>query len=456
MPNGREVREMEIEKAHEITDARIEFVSLVDKAANKRQFLIAKSEGGDAEAGTGEWQSYGKIIKADPETHHVTGVVYEPGTEDTQGDYMTAEEIEKACHWFAKHGEGNDIQHNFRKAEGVAVVESWIAKADCEIEGEPVKKGTWLMTVEIEDADIWQAIEKGDITGFSMGGRGFVAEEDTDPVEEKRGLLTKLAQMLGIEKGEVKDTFNHRSRGELFWEAWNVLEETLCSLGLREGADGLTEDPAEIREALDDFTQIAEQVLTEGDIVKALSGENATNNVAKAKSTGRALSGKDRRKLNNIYSRLGEFIDGLDEDGEAEGGESVTKAEVEEIVEEAIKKAMDGDEAEQAPEATPEAGAEEPAGEGEAAPEATAEEVKPGPGITAETVEKMVEEAMKKAMEGAEPKEEPVTAEQVQELIDSAVSKAVEPILKSKGLPSNLNGQEPAAPEKVHYLHGIL
>ena len=31
-----------IEKAYAITDAKISFVSLVDKAANKKQFLITK------------------------------------------------------------------------------------------------------------------------------------------------------------------------------------------------------------------------------------------------------------------------------------------------------------------------------------------------------------------------------------------------------------------------------
>ena len=37
---------MNIAKAIEITDAKITFVSLVDQAANKRQFLITKSDNG--------------------------------------------------------------------------------------------------------------------------------------------------------------------------------------------------------------------------------------------------------------------------------------------------------------------------------------------------------------------------------------------------------------------------
>ena len=37
-----------LKKAYEITDAKIQFVSLVDKAANKRQFLLKKAEDGQA------------------------------------------------------------------------------------------------------------------------------------------------------------------------------------------------------------------------------------------------------------------------------------------------------------------------------------------------------------------------------------------------------------------------
>ena len=37
-----------VEKAYEITDAKITFVSLVDRAANKRKFLLTKAEDGKA------------------------------------------------------------------------------------------------------------------------------------------------------------------------------------------------------------------------------------------------------------------------------------------------------------------------------------------------------------------------------------------------------------------------
>lgn len=77
-----------IAKSYAISDAKITFVSLVDKAANKHEFLITKAADGQA-----DFQSFGRIIKSDTESHYVTGIVYEPMVEDTDGNYMTEEEI---------------------------------------------------------------------------------------------------------------------------------------------------------------------------------------------------------------------------------------------------------------------------------------------------------------------------------------------------------------------------
>ncbi len=193
-----------IAKAFAITNARISFVSLVDKAANKRKFLLQKAENGAA-----SFQSYGRIVKADAKSHYVTGVVYEPMTEDTDGNYMTEDSIVKAAYWYAKNGNQVDIQHTFEPVDSCCVVESWVAKADFTIDGENIRKGTWLMTVEVNDDDIWQSIEKGDITGFSMGGIGDYSEEDVDvenvtKSEDSRSLFRRLADALGfkvMEKG---------------------------------------------------------------------------------------------------------------------------------------------------------------------------------------------------------------------------------------------------------------
>ena len=106
-----------IEKAYAITDAKISFVSLVDKAANKKQFLITKAEHGSASF------SYGRIVNADADSHYITGIVYEPLTEGRPRQLLTEQEITKAAYWFAKNGNQVDVQHSFEPLEKAAVVE---------------------------------------------------------------------------------------------------------------------------------------------------------------------------------------------------------------------------------------------------------------------------------------------------------------------------------------------
>lgn len=455
-----------LEKAYEITDAKITFVSLVDKAANKRQFLLKKEDGGKA-----TFTTYGRIVKADADNHYVTGIVYEPMEEDSHGNFMTEEEITKAAYWFAKNGDKVDLQHSFEPLDGATVVENWIAKADFEIEGEAIKKGTWLMTVEVADESVWEGIEKGDITGFSMGGLGNYSEEDVEvesvskqETSEKKGLLKQLAAALGIsvvEKGAMSELFEERSKGSLFWNALNTLEEVLYSYDNITGRWRYETDEGRVRECLEEFSQIITDILTgKESITKAIQTDRP---VEKA---GKKMSGKNRETLNGIYESLGlflkEFDDPEDDPDEKKDGEEteepeddkksktdkeekeVTKQEVEQIVSAAIAKAMGG--AQNTAQATQNGAGTVEKAEGK-------ESTTPAE-ITPETIEKMVEAAITKAME---PQEEHVTAEQVEDMITKAVAKAVEPVLKSKGLPSNLNGNgvEKSAGEE-HYLHGIL
>lgn len=455
-----------LKKAYEITDAKIQFVSLVDKAANKRQFLIKKEDGGKA-----AFTTYGRIVKADAETHYVTGIVYEPMAEDSHGNFMTEGEITKAAYWFAKNGNKVDLQHSFEPLDGASVVESWIAKADFDIDGETIKKGTWLMTVEVADESVWDGIEKGEITGLSMGGLGNYSEEDVElenvskqETSEKKGLLKQLAKALGlnvVEKGAMAELYEERSKGTLFWNAFNSLEEVLYKYDPITGRYLYETDEAKVRECLEEFGQIITSILTGGgSVTEAIQTDRP---VEKA---GKKMSGKNRETLKGIYESLGAFLKEFDdpepEDGEGEEKpegtkkadkeeKQVTKQEVEGIVEKAVAAAFA--KATNTAAKTPE---EEETDEEnkETATKAKKKEdgIAKGDEITPESINAMVEAAIEKALE---PQREAVTAEQVQEMITAAVAKAVDPVLKSRGLPSNLGGVEKSTGEQ-HYLHGIL
>lgn len=377
----------EIMKTRSISDAQIQFVSLVDKAANKKSFLITKAEDGKA-----SFSAYGKIVKTDTDSYYVTGIVYEPMTEDSQGDYMTEEEIRKAAHWFAKNGDGIDIQHNFEKFEKAEVVENWIAKADFEIGKEKIKKGTWLMTVEITDPDVWAAVEKGEITGFSMGGTGIYSEDDVDPdslsKSEGKSFFKKLAKMFGfevVEKSEVAVRFKQKNKSEEFWNAFYSLQDTLFKRNSLTGDSEIETDSEKIKECLSDFSEIVQGILADD-----------TDTVMKA---GKTLSAKNIASLKSIYESIGKL---LEEAGETE--EKMTKAEVMDFIKNEIQKAESGSSKDS--------------------------------DKLDEKTKKFIVDTIKEVLAESQ-KNKSVTKEEVAEMVKSAM----EPLYKARGIVTNLNGE---------------
>lgn len=112
------------------------------------------------------------IEKADEELRLVTGIVLEPEVEDGQGDIYDEGEIRKAAHQFMADylGQGNGIMHKTYGSMELKIVESYIAPVDFKMEGEEVKKGTWIMSTIVKDNELWAAIKKGEITGYSIRG----------------------------------------------------------------------------------------------------------------------------------------------------------------------------------------------------------------------------------------------------------------------------------------------
>jgi hypothetical protein len=348
-----------------------------------------------------------------------------------------------------------DIQHCFEKADNVEIVESYVAKSDMEIEGQQIKKGTWLMTMEVADDDVWGKIEKGEITGFSMGGTGNYSTEDVDLSDpdnsiektQKKGIMKAVVDAVSkalhldspdmIEKGAVKDSYNKRIVRDNFWTAYYSLSDYLLeTYNPQTGCYEPIHDETTIREALEDFNSIVVDLLADKDGV--------FKSIEKA---GKKISTQNMETLKGIHESMGAFLEKFKE----EEDEEVNKAEIEKTVTEAIAKAMSN------LTVTPAISA--PNAEGNVTKGETNQTAAPGnsgasEAFTAADIEKMVGEAIQKAMQ---PKEEPVTKESVEQMIQDAVAKAMEPVMKSVGVPSSLNDANlQKGADEEHYLHGFL
>jgi len=168
----------------------------------------------------GKWvkvTKQGRFIAKSDKKHYTLGIVYEPDEVDTQGDFTDAAEIEKACWNFMRRLQGQDaltktalrvLEEVVKAAESGkslrlditdayeevtkrglndmhvsseddenlgTIVECYIAPADFEINGETVKKGTWLLGV-VWNPDYFAKIEKGERTGLSLEGTAVRVE----------------------------------------------------------------------------------------------------------------------------------------------------------------------------------------------------------------------------------------------------------------------------------------
>lgn len=170
-----------------LKNAVITHVSYVDRGANKKQFFLTKS----LENPTIE-KNVKILVNKEDAKQLVYGVVYEPNVPDAHNDMMDAEEIEKAAHRFLADYRNIDKQHDFQSGYG-EVVESYIAPQDFEIGGEVIKKGSWVLVTKAND-ETWEAIKRGEITGYSMAGIAEVEEVEVEKQEDKQ--VNKFFQMM--------------------------------------------------------------------------------------------------------------------------------------------------------------------------------------------------------------------------------------------------------------------
>lgn len=116
-----------------------------------------------------------RIAKVDEEQRLVYGVVLEPDLEDTQGDVMTAAEIEKTAHQFIYDRAPIGLQHLTLAPDSVRPVESFLAPCDFaypESPGEPIRKGSWVLVAHVPNDTVWKAARDGIFTGWSVAGLG--------------------------------------------------------------------------------------------------------------------------------------------------------------------------------------------------------------------------------------------------------------------------------------------
>ncbi|MES5896975.1 XkdF-like putative serine protease domain-containing protein [Bacillus cereus group sp. RP43] len=316
----------------------VSFVSIVDKAANKKKFFLTKSEQEPT------FEKEVKIIKGEDEDQKlVYGIVYSPGsaedssTHDAHGDFMTAEDIEKSAHNFIAKYRNIDAQHDFNAGAG-EVVESYVAPVDMDINGETITKGTWVLVTKATD-EIWKDIQDGKMTGYSLAGvaETEVIEEEVTKTEEKQ--MKSFFQLVkgffggeNIQKGEVRDKFNQNKHRRDVNASFSALEDTFYqSLWNAPTAD--TIDLDRIEAAALEFVEIINELKGTEAVVKAWENKPVLSLAEEVEKAGKKISAPNMadidsaiESLTNLKTRVTPSLEGAGSEEDNMNQEQLEKA----------------------------------------------------------------------------------------------------------------------------------
>ena len=84
------------------------------------------------------------------------------------GDIYSEEVVEKACYDYLEYSRGANLQH-LVDTQLAAPVESYIAKSDFSLGEGQVKAGDWVLSMRINNDELWEKCKSGEFTGFSVG-----------------------------------------------------------------------------------------------------------------------------------------------------------------------------------------------------------------------------------------------------------------------------------------------
>jgi hypothetical protein len=135
------------------------------------------------------------LKSVDTKKHIATGIVYVPNVLDTHNEMMLAEDVELMAHRFMLGLKNNqiDLMHGNRLVQATAV-ESFVARPN----DPDYPEGAWVLSIKVEDPQLWADIESGIYNGFSV--ETYITKVDAE-VE-----LSFLSQVFGLtEKADGHD-----------------------------------------------------------------------------------------------------------------------------------------------------------------------------------------------------------------------------------------------------------
>jgi len=125
--------------------------------------------------------------------------------------YFSEETVRKASELFFMNSNQNNatLEHK-QKLDGMSVVESWITegKNDKSMNyGFNFPKGTWVISMKVNNDEIWNKVKLGEVKGFSIEGY-FADKYEMSLINEEDLLITEIKNLILNEEKTNLETYN--------------------------------------------------------------------------------------------------------------------------------------------------------------------------------------------------------------------------------------------------------
>ena len=118
--------------------------------------------------------------------------------------YFSEDTVRQAMELFFKNGNQSNATYEHKDAvKGMTVVESWLIddpKSDkSQLYGFSLPKGTWMISMKVDNDEVWNDVKAGKVKGFSI--EGYFADKLEMSLEQKKkqDIITELKNLLKLE-----------------------------------------------------------------------------------------------------------------------------------------------------------------------------------------------------------------------------------------------------------------
>jgi hypothetical protein len=130
--------------------------------------------------------------------------IYRHNGKDEYYIFFSEKTVRKASELFLMRGNQNNATYEHKQElNGMSVVESWIIENEktdkSRLYGFDLPVGTWMISMKVNNEDVWKDVKEGKVKGFSI--EGYFADKYEMSLEEKRkqDIIEQLKNLLKLE-----------------------------------------------------------------------------------------------------------------------------------------------------------------------------------------------------------------------------------------------------------------